>query len=95
MITREELLKVPHLARLELKEEDIEPITNQMSQIIDYIETLNELNLEGIKPTAHAVEVENVFREPDDTAVDAKVIDKALEQAPKHDEDFFMVPRII
>jgi len=93
MIDESVVKKVANLARLEIQDKDIPKLSKQLSDIIQYVETINELNLEGIKPTAHAVEVKNVFR--DDVAVDSKIIDKAIVQAPEHEGSFFRVPKVL
>lgn len=92
-ITRTEIEHVAKLARLTLSEDERELFTDQMSAILSYVETLNELNTDGIIPTAHAVPVENAFR-PDD--VQASIgTDKALSNAPDQVETFFRVPPVL
>lgn len=93
MITKDTVKNVARLARLKIKEGDIPKIADQLSRIIQYVETINELDLKNVKPTAHAVEVHNVFR--DDTVVPSKIIERAIEQAPEHDGRFFKVPKVL
>lgn len=93
MIDEKTVKHVANLARLEIEDKDIPKLSKQLSDIISYIETINELDLEGIKPTAHAVKVQNVFRV--DAVVDAGIIQNAIEQAPEHDGRFFKVPKVL
>ena len=93
MLTEEDVKKVARLAKLEIKKEDMAKLTNQLAGIMGYIETINELKLDNVKPTAHAVEVNNVFRE--DVVVTTDVTQKTLEKAPEGDGEFFRVPKVI
>ena len=93
MITEEDVKKIARLAKLEIKKEDMAKLTNQLGGIMGYIETINELKLDDVKPTAHAVEVSNVFREDD--VVTADVTKKTLDKAPEGDGEFFRVPKVI
>lgn len=92
-ITRTEIDHVARLARLALNDSERELFTGQMAAILSYVETLNELNTDGILPTAHAVPMENAFRP--DAAQSSIGIDKALHNAPDRVETFFRVPPVI
>jgi len=92
-ITRAEVEHVARLARLELTEEEKDTFTGQMDAILAYVEKLNELDTSGIIPTAHAVPMENAFRE--DLLVPSIGTDNALANAPDRVEDFFRVPKVI
>ena len=62
-LTRQEVERIAHLARLALTEEQISEYQVQLSAVLDYAEMLNELDLSNVEPTAHAVSRINVFRE--------------------------------
>ena len=94
MIDKEQIKKTAHLARLELSPEEIEKLSVQLSEIMAYAESINQLDLKDVKPTAHAVEVENVFRDGDE-AVISGIIGKAIENAPDNDGIFFRVPKVL
>lgn len=96
MITRDEVKKLASLSRLTLTEEEIELLPAELSAIMGYAEKLNELKLDGIKPTAHAVAVSNVFRADDSLRI-SEIIQDAIHNAPEHDEagQFFRVPKVI
>jgi aspartyl-tRNA(Asn)/glutamyl-tRNA(Gln) amidotransferase subunit C len=92
-ITREEVEKVAILARLELTEEEKDVFTGQMDAILAYVDKLNELDTSGVVPTAHAVPMENAFR--DDAVRPSIGVDSALANAPERAEGFYRVPKVI
>jgi aspartyl-tRNA(Asn)/glutamyl-tRNA(Gln) amidotransferase subunit C len=90
MIDREQVLHVARLARLRLSEDEVERMGEELSTILDHIEKLNELDLDGVQPTSHVVELENVLRE--DVPRPSLPREKALEQAPDAAAGGFRVP---
>jgi len=92
-ITREEVENVAMLARLELTGEEKNTFTGQMDAILAYVDKLNELDTSGVIPTAHAVPMENAFR--DDEARPSIGVDNALANAPERADGFFRVPKVI
>lgn len=92
-ITRTEIEHVARLARLALSESEKDLFTGQMSAILSYVETLNELDTDGISPTSHAVPMENAFRT--DTVQPSIGLDKALLNAPDRVDTLFRVPPVI
>jgi aspartyl-tRNA(Asn)/glutamyl-tRNA(Gln) amidotransferase subunit C len=90
MIDREQVLHVARLARLRLSEEEIERMTGELSTILEHIETMAGIDLEGVEPTSHATELENVLR-PDEPRPSLP-IEVALAQAPDTDGAGFRVP---
>jgi aspartyl-tRNA(Asn)/glutamyl-tRNA(Gln) amidotransferase subunit C len=91
-ISREDVLHVSRLARLELSEAEIEKFTGQLGDILEYISKLNELDTEGIPPTAHVLDITNVFR---DDVVSASPIEGMEQMAPDFDRGHFRVPKVI
>ena len=81
------------LAKLELSEEEKEAAKSDMEQMLDYIDSLNELDTTGIEPMSHVFPVQNVFREDVVTNGDNK--EKTLANAPLRKEDSFEVPKTI
>jgi len=92
-LSKDEVLKIAKLARLELSPDEVEMYSTQLSAILDYVETLNTLNVEGIEPTAHAMLVPTPFRE--DVVTQDQTMDKCLANAPAREGTFFKVPKII
>ena len=92
-ISSSDVRKVAQLARLELPEAQIEIYTEQLKEILSYVDQLQEIDTENIPPTTRAVEVVNAMRE-DLVEVNCSRED-ILNQAPQREGDFFRVPRII
>jgi aspartyl-tRNA(Asn)/glutamyl-tRNA(Gln) amidotransferase subunit C len=90
MIDRAEVLHVATLARLELSEEEVERMSRELSAVLDHIEKISELDLEGVPPTSHVVEVDTPLR-PDEP-VESLPREVALESAPDSDGEGFRVP---
>ncbi len=90
---RAEVRRVALLARLDLDALTEERIARDLGRILEYVELLSELNLEGVEPTAHAVAVCNVFR-ADETAPGLPR-EAALANAPVARDGLFLVPPII
>ncbi len=93
MLTENDVKYVANLARLELKEEEVNKFANQLSEILKYIEKLNEVDTENIEPMAHAVEIETPMR--DDIVKNANGKESALLNAPEKEGDYFKVPKVI
>jgi aspartyl-tRNA(Asn)/glutamyl-tRNA(Gln) amidotransferase subunit C len=91
VLSRDQVLHVARLARLELTDEEIERFGDELSKVLDYIETIEQLgDLEDIKPTSHVVEVENVLRA--DEPRPSLPVEKALASAPDAALGGFRVP---
>jgi aspartyl-tRNA(Asn)/glutamyl-tRNA(Gln) amidotransferase subunit C len=90
MIDRDQVLHVARLARLQLNEDEVQRMSGELSGILDHIEKINALDLEGVPPTTHVVEVENALR-PDEPR-DSLPREVALAQAPAVQDGGFLVP---
>ena len=90
MIDRKQVLHVARLARLRLSEPEIEKMAGELSTILDHIEKIEELDLEGVEPTSHVVALENVLRE--DVPRESYPRERMLEPAPDPADDGFRVP---
>jgi aspartyl-tRNA(Asn)/glutamyl-tRNA(Gln) amidotransferase subunit C len=90
VIEREQVLHVAKLARLGLTEDEVERMAGELSGILEHVDRIAELDLEGVEPTSHVVELENVWRaDVPHQSLDPEV---ALEQAPDADRGAFRVP---
>lgn len=90
MITREDVLHVAKLARLRLEEDEVEAMAGELSGILEHVEVIGRLDLEGVEPTAHVVPISNVWREDEPRpSMDSQA---ALGQAADSGEDQFRVP---
>ena len=90
MIDREQVLHVARLARLELGEDEVERMAGELSTILEHVERISELDLEGVEPTTHVVELENVLRA--DEPAPSLPRERALEPAPDPADGAFRVP---
>ena len=90
MITREEVLHVARLARLELNEDEIEPMARELSAVLEHIARIGELNLDDVAPTSHVVEVTDALRADEPRPSLAREV--ALAQAPAVSDGGFAVP---
>ena len=90
MIERDQVLHVARLARLRLSDEEVDRMAGELSVILEHVETMNELPLEGVEPTSHVVQLENVLRE--DVPRDSLPREVALDQAPDPADGGFRVP---
>jgi aspartyl-tRNA(Asn)/glutamyl-tRNA(Gln) amidotransferase subunit C len=90
MIDREQVLHVARLARLELTEDEVGRMTTEMSKILGHIEKIGELDLEGVPPTSHVVEVTGALRP--DVPRPSLAREVALANAPDIADDGFRVP---
>ncbi len=92
-ITREEVLHVAELARLDFSEEEAGRFTGQMAAILEYVEKLSEPELDGVEPTAHVHDIVNAFRA--DEVKPSLPNEKALAAAPSSEDGCFRVPKVI
>ncbi len=92
-ITREEVIHVANLARLDVDEALIDKFAKQIGMILEYIDSLNRVDTEGVTPTSHAISLTNAFRE-DDVKEDFDK-DAALANAPEKEDGNFIVPKVI
>jgi len=89
-IDREQLLHVAHLARLELPEEELERLGAQLNDILAAVSKVSELDLTGVAPTSHPLDVVNIW--DDDEPRPSLPVEDALANAPERDGDAFRVP---
>jgi aspartyl-tRNA(Asn)/glutamyl-tRNA(Gln) amidotransferase subunit C len=92
-LSREQVEKVSLLARLRLSETELQTLTAQLGQIVDYMDLLGELDTENVEPMAHAVEISNVFR--DDELRPSFDRAEMLARAPHADGEFYLVPAVL
>jgi aspartyl-tRNA(Asn)/glutamyl-tRNA(Gln) amidotransferase subunit C len=92
-ISRQDVEKVALLARLQLTATELVTMTDQLAQIVRYVDQLAEVDTEGVEPMAHAIELSNVFRP--DQVTESLPRDAALANAPHHDERGYLVPAVL
>ena len=91
IISDETIEYVGILAKLELSDEEKEQAKKDMANMLDYIDTLNELDTRGVEPMSHVFPVNNVFRE--DVVTNGDDREEILANAPEAKEGAFVVPK--
>lgn len=89
-ITRDEVLHVAGLARLALTEEEVERLGAQLNAILEAVGKVAELDLSGVEPTSHPLDLANVWAE--DEARPSRPLEDVFANAPDREGDFFKVP---
>ncbi len=92
-ITKQDVEYVAGLAQLRLDEAAKERLVREMGDILAYMDQLNELDTSNVEPMMHAMEMTNVFRQ--DVVKPSLPREEALMNAPVHDGEYFIVPRIL
>jgi len=91
-ISEAEVRHVANLSRLHLNETELARFTDQLGQVLDYVNKLAELDLEGVEPLTTAIDQRNVLRE--DAEQPGLGVERALHNAPDRADPFFKVPRV-
>jgi aspartyl-tRNA(Asn)/glutamyl-tRNA(Gln) amidotransferase subunit C len=92
-ISKDAVRHVAELARLEFKEDELERFSEQLGNILEYMEKLNEIDTASIEPTFHVLGLSTPLRE--DVVKPWLSLDEALENAPEKEEGFFTVPKFM
>ena len=89
-IDRETVVHVARLARLDLREDEVDRLTDELAAILDAVSKVAELDLDGVPPTSHPLDLVNVWA--DDEPRPSLRLDEALANAPAREGDLFRVP---
>ncbi|MDB5118497.1 MAG: gatC [Mucilaginibacter sp.] len=92
-IDSETVDKIAHLARLELAEDEKQEMIGDMNKILGFMAKLNEINTSGVEPLVYMSNEVNVFRE--DVVKQTVTTEDGLKNAPKHDDQYFLVAKVI
>jgi len=93
IIDQQTVEKIAHLARLELTAVEKVDMIKDMTQILDFMDKLNEIDTTGVDPLVYMTDEVNVFR--DDVVIQNITHEEALMNAPKHDNEYFLVAKVI
>src|SRR5438046_3112020 len=93
-LSRDQVLKLAHLSRLKLTEEEIEQFSNELGEILDYVKVLDNVDVDGLEPTYQVTGLKNVMRADDEIDYQAKPSD-LIKGAPAIENNQFKVKRII
>jgi aspartyl-tRNA(Asn)/glutamyl-tRNA(Gln) amidotransferase subunit C len=92
-ITRDDVLHVANLARLEVDETHVDRLVEQIGTILSYFDTLQNVDTRDVAPTYHAIYSNNAFRVDEESGpLDREI---ALANAPEQEDGYFVVPRVI
>lgn len=92
-LSRQDVAKVGMLARLALTDADLDRMTGELSKIVGFVSLLEELDTSAVEPLAHPLDTQNVFR--DDVPQPSLTTAEALQSAPRHDGECFLVPAVL
>ena len=92
-LSRDDVAKLAALARIEMTEAELVDLASQFGSILDAVARVQELNLDGVKPTSHPQPLENIARP--DVVMPSLTPEEALSGAPAQDEQRFRVPQIL
>lgn len=92
-ISKKEVLHVAQLARLNIDDADIDRFADQIGTILEYVDTLKQVDTTGVGATSHAITLTNAFRE--DEEQDHLDPEASLANAPETDDGTFVVPKVI
>jgi aspartyl-tRNA(Asn)/glutamyl-tRNA(Gln) amidotransferase subunit C len=93
IIDQQTVEKIAHLARLELTAGEKVDMIKDMTKILDFMDKLNEIDTTGVEPLVYMTDEVNVLR--DDVVIQKITHEEALMNAPKHDQDYFLVAKVI
>lgn len=92
-INKQTVEYVAHLSRIELSKAELETLSGQLSDILDFIDKLKGADISNVQPTNHILPVNNVLRQ--DSLKTSLPINETLKNAPLKKENFFVVPKVI
>ncbi len=92
-VTPELVRHVARLARLQLSDEHLARLATQLESILQYVDQIEQVDVTGTEPMAHALPLHNVFRE--DVIEPSLPLEKVLQNAPDSDGPYFKVPKIL
>ena len=92
-LSPEEVKKIAFLARLSIKEENIEQYSEDLSGILDLVEQMNAANVDDIEPMAHPQDAMQRLR--DDTVTEVNQREKLMSNSPSQQDGLFLVPKVL
>ena len=92
-ISRDEIMKVASLSRLELADQEAEVMADELAMILSYVDKLSEVDTGGVEPTTHVISLGNAFRE--DEVKPSLSQEEALANGPVQNGEAFVVPKVL
>jgi len=91
-VSNEQIKKIASLARIQVSDEDVVELSTKMTEIVSWVESLNEIDTENVEPM---MAVENSLQMRDDEVKDDNISEEVLKNAPESKFDFFAVPKFV
>ena len=85
--------RIARLARIRITEEEAKGLEKELSGILDWVEQLNEVDVEGVEPMTRVVPIKLKMR--DDVVTDGEIADQVTKNAPLTDDHFYVVPKVV
>jgi aspartyl-tRNA(Asn)/glutamyl-tRNA(Gln) amidotransferase subunit C len=85
--------RIAHLARISVREEDIEHLQGELNAILNFVEQLSEVDVRGVEPVTSIVPME--LKKRADKVTDGEIQDQVLRNAPAREDGFFLVPKVV
>ena len=92
-LTKQEVLHMAALCRIALSPEEVEYLRGQLSDILEHVRTLQEVDTEGVPPTSHSAGLTSIMR--DDSVSDGLNTENVLDNAPRREDDYFRVNAVL
>ena len=92
-ISKEEIIKIAHLARINVAQEEIQQVEKKLVGILALIDKMQEVDTDSIEPMSHALNITQPLRE--DKVTEKDIRDKSLSLAPHSEQSLFIVPQVI
>ncbi len=93
MLTKEEIIKISQLARIALTDQEVEKFQKELSAVLDYVEELKNVNVEGLEEVSQVTGLVNVQR--DDKIVNSEILEDIFKNAPEMKDGYFKVKAIL
>ena len=93
MLSKEDVLKIAKLSKLEFQEDEIEKFQTDLNKILEHMEILNNVDTTGVEPLFNVLDLKDRLRKDEVQSVDIKK--ELLKNAPNKDDDFIIVPKIV
>ena len=92
-ITKDTILKISNLAKISITDQEVEKLESEISTIISWVDSLNEVDTENVTPMSNSLT--NTLRMREDLVTDGNKVSDILSNSPADDENFFVVPKVI
>jgi aspartyl-tRNA(Asn)/glutamyl-tRNA(Gln) amidotransferase subunit C len=92
-VSKEDVKHIANLSKLNLTDEELEKYTTELSDIVNFANELSNIDVEGVKPTAHILDIRNVFRKDEVQASYDR--EEILKNAPSKDAGCVSVPKVV